>query len=332
MYPLRNHLNRTEALAKLAQETIPRKTLSFYRYVSLADPARLRDSLFQEWTRLGVLGRVYLASEGINAQISVPETNLEAFKTHLEQIPDFSGIPFKFGLEEPAVSFWKLAIKVRKQIVADNLPAGTYDLSHIGNHLDAKTWNEEVDRGAIVVDMRNAYESAIGKFETALTPSAQTFHEELPEVLDLLKDKKDQKILLYCTGGIRCEKASAYLKHHGFEDVNQLYGGIIQYKHEIEREGLPSKFHGKNYVFDGRMAETVTSEVIGTCHTCASPADTYDNCKNDLCHALFIQCDTCRTNTLGTCSPACKHYAELPEEERKQIRKNQKASFKVLAS
>ncbi len=332
MHDLRNHLNREQALAKLAKETIPRKTLSFYRYVSIADPATLRNSLFQDWNQLGVLGRVYLATEGINAQISIPETNLEAFKTHLEQIPEFSGIPFKLAIEEPDVSFWKLSIKVRKQVVADNLPPGTYDISNVGNHLDAKTWNEELERGAIVVDMRNKYESDIGKFEGAITPSAQTFHEELPEVLDLLADKKDKKILLYCTGGIRCEKTSAFLKHHGFEDVNQLYGGIIQYKHQIEQEGLESKFKGKNYVFDGRMAEAVTNDVLGKCYTCKSPADTYDNCKSDLCHALFIQCDACRTKTLGTCSPECQKIAELPEEERKELRKNRKATFKVLSS
>lgn len=332
MHPLRNTLSAEQAKAKLALETDPRKTLSFYRYVALDQPDVLRDELYRAWSELGVLGRIYLANEGINAQLSVPEPKLEAFRAHLESIPAFSGVPFKFALEEPTLSFWKLVIKVRKQIVADNLPADTYDISNVGNHLDAKTFNEEIAKGAIVVDMRNKYESDIGKFEQAITPSSQTFGEELQEVKKLLADKKDEKILLYCTGGIRCEKASAFLKHEGFADVNQLYGGIINYKHEIEREGVESKFHGKNFVFDGRMAEAVTDEILGTCLTCKAPADSYKNCESDLCHALFIQCEACRAQMLGACSPECKKVAELSLEERVALRKNRKAQFKVLAT
>ncbi len=332
MDTLRNTLNETQARAKLAQETAPRRTLSFYRYVPLEDPRGLRDELFKAWSELGVLGRVYVAHEGINAQINLPEPNVEAFKKHLDGIAAFASVPFKFAIEEPTLSFWKLIIKVRKQIVADNLPAGTYDISNVGNHLDAKAFNEEVANGAVVVDMRNKYESDIGKFETAITPRSQTFGNELKEVVELLKDKKEEKILLYCTGGIRCEKASAFLKHEGFSDVNQLYGGVIQYKHDVEREGLESKFKGKNFVFDARMAEAVTKDVLGKCYTCKAPADAYDNCKSDLCHALFIQCDTCREQTLGTCSAACRKIAALPEEERRIIRKNRKATFNVLTS
>lgn len=331
MYSLRNNLNAAEAKAKLAQETDPRRTLSFYRYVHLENPEVLRDELFRAWNELGVLGRIYVAHEGINAQLSVPEPRLEAFRAHLESVSAFSGVPFKFAIEEPTLSFWKLIIKVRKQIVADNLPAQTYDITNVGNHLDAKTFNEEIEKGAVVVDMRNKYESDIGKFEQAITPSSQTFADELQEVINLLADKKDEKILLYCTGGIRCEKASAFLKHKGFADVNQLYGGIINYKHEIAREGIESKFHGKNYVFDGRGAEAVTDEILGTCFTCKSPADTYKNCESDLCHALFIQCETCRQQTLGTCSSECQKIAQLSKEERETLRKQRKAQFKVLA-
>lgn len=331
MYSLRNNVNIAEAKALIEQETVPRQTLSFYRYVQIEDPEALRDELFAAWSKLGVLGRVYLANEGINAQISIPEPEVDAFREQLEQVESFAGVPFKFALEEPTLSFWKLIIKVRKQIVADHLPAQSYDIANVGNHLDAKTFNAEIENGATVVDMRNRYESAIGKFDTAITPSSQTFGDELQEVLTLLADKKDEKILLYCTGGIRCEKTSAFLKHEGFTDVHQLYGGIIQYKHQVVQEGLESKFRGKNFVFDGRMAEAVTDDVLGTCYTCKSPADQYDNCKSDLCHALFIQCAPCREQTLGTCSPTCQKFAALPEHERRALRKNRKAPFKVLA-
>lgn len=292
----------------------------------------LRNALFLAWNELGVLGRVYVAHEGINAQVSVPEPALAAFRDQLELRAEFAGTPFKFAIEEPALSFWKLIIKVRKQIVADNLPAGAYDITNVGQHMDATAFNQAIENGAIVVDMRNKYESDIGKFETAITPAAQTFGDELKEVASTLADKKQEKVLLYCTGGIRCEKASAFLKHHGFSDVNQLYGGIINYKHQVEQQGLKSKFHGKNFVFDARMAETVTPEVLGKCYTCKSPADSYDNCKSDLCHALFIQCAPCREQTLGTCSQACRAIAVLPDEQRREIRKGRKAVFNVLTS
>jgi UPF0176 protein len=332
MHPLRNTLSEPQARAKLAAETFERQTLSFYRYVDIANPQALRDQLFEAWNALGVLGRVYLATEGINAQISVPKPNLEAFRAHLNALPEFSEVPFKLALEESAESFWKLIIKVRPQIVADGLPAGTYNINNVGQHLNAQQFNTAIEQGAIVVDMRNKYESDIGKFEGAVTPASQTFHDELREVIQTLADKKDKKVLLYCTGGIRCEKASAFLKHEGFEDVNQLYGGIINYAHQIKEQGIESKFKGKNFVFDARLAEPVTSDVLGKCYTCKSPADSYRNCASDLCHALFIQCTSCADTTLGTCSPGCHSVAALPMSERITLRKNRKATFKVLSS
>lgn len=332
MPQLANKLNHAQALAKLAAEPFARQTLSFYRYVNIHDPKTLRDELFAAWEKLGVLGRIYLSTEGINAQISVPKPALETFRKLIDASPLFANVEFKYAIEEPVTSFWKLIIKVRKQIVADDLPAGSYDLANVGTHLNAREFNAAIEQGAVVVDMRNKYESDIGHFENAVTPSSQTFGDELQEVIRLLDDKKTDKVLLYCTGGIRCEKASAFLKHNGFSDVSQLYGGIINYKHEIEQNGLESKFKGKNFVFDGRMAEAVTSDIIGKCFQCQSPADTYDNCSSDLCHALFIQCSECKTKMLGACSDKCRAIAALPIEERIKIRKGRKAKFKVLSS
>ena len=332
MPQLANKLNREQALKKLAAETFSRQTISFYRYVQIENPSELRDQLFTAWSELGVLGRVYLSTEGINAQISVPKPELKTFRKLIDASPYFANVEFKYAIEEPATAFWKLIIKVRKQIVADDLDAGSYDLSNVGTHLNAKEFNQAIEQGALVVDMRNKYESDIGRFENAVTPSSQTFGDELQEVVKLLDDKKNEKVLLYCTGGIRCEKASAFLKHNGFNDVSQLYGGIINYKHEIEREGLESKFKGKNYVFDGRMAEAVTPDVLGKCFNCKSPADTYDNCSSDLCHALFIQCAGCKAKMLGACSDECRLIAALPLEERKVVRKGRKAKFKILSS
>lgn len=319
-------------MEKLAQETAPRQTLSFYRYVIIKNPEAERDELFKSWSELGVLGRVYISREGINAQINLPKPNVEKFRALIDASPYFSKVPFKFAIEEPAIAFWKLSIKVKKQIVADNLPANTYDITNVGKHLNAVEFHQEMENGALVVDMRNKYESDIGHFDGAVTPNSQRFGDELQEVINTLADKKDEKILLYCTGGIRCEKASAFLKHNGFADVNQLYGGIINYKHEIEEKGLASKFIGKNYVFDGRMAEAVTNDVIGNCYTCGSSADTYDNCANDLCHALFIQCASCKEKMFGACGTECAKIAALPIEEKKKLRQGKKATFKVLSS
>jgi UPF0176 protein len=188
--------------------------------------------------------------------------------------------------------------------------------------LSAKEFNEAMQKpDTIVVDMRNHYESEVGHFKGAVLPDADTFKQELPMVIDLLKDKKDKKILLYCTGGIRCEKASAYLKHEGFWDVNQLNGGIIHYARQVKAEGLESKFIGKNFVFDERMGERITGEIISVCHQCAKPSDHHVNCANDDCHLLFIQCKECADKMKGCCTPHCKTIFELPLEEQIKLRK-----------
>ena len=207
---LLNKLNKEQALERLYAENFKRITASFYQYVILEDPQLLRDSLFRDWSELKVLGRIYLAHEGINAQFSVPEHNWEQFVSSVHYRKQFKNIPFKIAVEDDGKSFFKLAIKVRQQIVTDGLSIDQYDVTNVGKHLDAKEWNEAMNDGAIVVDMRNHYESEIGHFEEAICPQAETFKEELPEVKELLKGQEHKKVLLYCTGGIRCEKPSAY--------------------------------------------------------------------------------------------------------------------------
>ena len=136
--------------------------------------------------------------------------------------------------------------------------------------------------------------------------------------------KKEKKILLYCTGGIRCEKASAYLKHYGFKDVNQLYGGVIQYAKQVKENNIPCKFKGKNFVFDERMGERITNDVLSQCHQCNNSCDTHVNCANDDCHLLFIQCEDCRKKHMGCCSKKCIQIIKLPIEEQRKIRKGKK--------
>ncbi len=321
-HQLRNHLNKAEALERLKQEPFPRRVISFYRYVILANPQALRDELFSEWVELGVLGRVYLATEGINAQMSVPESQFEKFQELLYKRKECTDVPFKVGVEQKKDAFWKLTIKVKKQIVADGLSPTDYDVTNVGTHLTARQWNELSEQsGTVVVDMRNNYESVIGHFEDALCSPAYTFKEELPMVKEALRGQEEKKVLLYCTGGIRCEKASAYLKHHGFQNVYQLYGGIIDYKHQIEAEGLESKFKGKNFVFDERLGERITEDVLAKCYQCDSACDDYTNCANLECNLLFIQCTDCKEKFSGCCSVKCQAVIVLPEAEQSKRRK-----------
>ena len=290
--------------------------------IKIENPEELRIQLLREWGELGVFGRIYLAYEGVNAQLSVPESNFEKFKLQLDSVSYLKDMPLKIAIEDDGKSFYQLTIKVRPKIVADGLDDASFDTSNVGKHLSAVEFNEALeDPKVVVVDVRNHYESEVGHFENALLPDADTFKEELPMIVDMLQDKKDKKILLYCTGGIRCEKASAYLKHKGFVDVNQLFGGIISYAREVQELGLESKFKGKNFVFDARLGERISEEIISHCHQCGKPSDRHINCANDACHLLFIQCESCAKEFENCCTNDCMEINRLPEEEQRRLRK-----------
>lgn len=304
-----------------------RLTLSFYRYYQLQNPRFFRDKLFIDWDSLGVLGRTYVAHEGVNAQISVPAAHFEAFKTKLEEITFFQDMRLNVAIEQDDLSFLKLTIKVRPKIVADGLDDSSFDVTDSGIHVDAKAFNELAeDPDTIIVDMRNHYESEVGHFEGAITPDVDTFRESLPIIADdLAEHKEDKNLVMYCTGGIRCEKASAYFKHKGYKNVYQLEGGIIEYTRRAREEGLPIKFKGKNFVFDERKAERITDEVISVCHQCGEPCDEHINCANQACHLLFIQCADCAETYKHTCSEECRSIVELPAEEQARLRKGKEA-------
>jgi len=307
---------------QLQEEEFKRTTISFYRYVHIEDPNALRDDLYMEWSELGVFGRTYLAKEGVNAQMSIPEHHWEHFLEKLQARVIFKDMPLKIAVEDDGKSFYKLIVKVRKKIVGDGLDDNAFDVTNVGKHLTAKEFNDALkEEDSVVVDMRNHYESEVGHFEGAICPEADTFREELPLVEDMLKDKKDKKLLLYCTGGIRCEKASAYFKSRGFEDVNQLHGGIIDYVRQVKKEGLENKFKGKNFVFDERLGERISEDIISECHQCGKPCDTHTNCANDDCHLLFIQCEECANKFEGCCTTECQEIAALPIEDQRKLRK-----------
>jgi len=316
---------RDEKKKAVMNDGIPRTTLSFYRYVRIENPKGMRDELFLRLSEFGCLGRIYIASEGINAQMNVPKENWEKFDTYLQGIKEFEGVPYKIAVEEThTVSFYKLIVKVKEKIVADGLDDDSFDVTNTGEYLTAEEMNEYIDDpDAVIVDMRNGYESEVGHFENAVTPDVDTFREELKHTPELLKIHKNKKMVLYCTGGIRCEKASAWLKHNGFENVKHLKGGIIDYKHQVEEKGLSNKFKGKNFVFDERMGERVGDEIIAYCHLCAKEKwDTHTHCKNQACHVLFIGCPKCLEKKKGYCSYKCMTFDALPKMVKKQLTKN----------
>lgn len=329
---LYNTLSAQERAALIDQAGDERLTLSFYTYAHIQNPQLFRDFLFIHWDKLEVLGRIYVSFEGINAQLSVPAKNFDAFKNHLDSIDFLNGIRLNIAIEQDNKSFLKLKIKVRQKIVADGLDDSTFDVTDCGVHVNAKTFNELIqDPDTLLVDMRNHYESEIGHFEGAITPDVDTFRQSLPLIeKDLEAHKSDKKLVMYCTGGIRCEKASAYFKHKGFEQVYQLEGGIIEYARQVEAQGLDNKFRGKNFVFDDRRAERISEEVIAVCHQCGAPCDTHVNCANEACHLLFIQCENCATEHQGCCSKECEDIIELPEAEQKRLRRGTKNSNKIF--
>lgn len=322
MKRLYNKVNKEVLKEKLQSESINRVTLSFYKYYNIKNVDLFRNHLYILLENCKVFGRIYVANEGINGQISVPEEQLSLFKSTLKQITFLNNVRLNYAIEDDGKSFYKLIIKVKGKIVADGLEDESFDASDRGVHLDAKHFNELVKSpDTIVVDMRNHYESEVGHFKSAILPDVETFKEALPVVERMLEDKKNKNIVMYCTGGIRCEKASAYYKHKGFKNVYQLEGGIIEYARQVESQNLENQFVGKNFVFDDRLGERISDEVISKCHQCGSTCDNHTNCKNDACHILFIQCQSCATLYNDTCSHNCKDFITLSPEEQTRLRK-----------
>jgi UPF0176 protein len=252
----------------------------------------------------------------------VPASRFDEFRSYLYSIQPLNDIRLNVAVDDDGKSFWLLKIKVRDKIVADGIDDPAFDIQNRGKYVNAEAFNQLTnDPHTIVVDMRNHYEYEVGHFEGAIEVPSDTFREQLPMAADMLKEDKDKNIIMYCTGGIRCEKASAYMLHKGFKNVFHLEGGIINYVNQAKEQGLPLKFHGKNFVFDNRLGEKVTDEIIAKCHQCGQPADTHVNCANEACHLLFIQCEACKQKWEGTCGQECFDFVHLPEEEQKEKRK-----------
>ncbi len=329
---LHNTINGEELKEKIKSSAEPRTTISFYKYAKIGNPQVFRDHIYLHFSTIGVLGRIYVAGEGINAQISVPSEHLEAFKNHLNDITFLENVRLNFAVEDNGKSFFKLAIKVKNKIVADGLEKDIFDITSPADYLNVEGFNKLTENpDTIIVDMRNHYESEVGHFEGAWCPDVDTFREQLPVVVEELQDKKDKPVVMYCTGGIRCEKASAYMKYNGFENVYHLEGGIIKYSRDAKEQGLPNKFIGKNFVFDERLHERITDDVIAQCHQCGEAFDDHVNCKNKACNLLFIQCPACAEKYTNCCSEECQSIAALPEEEQRALRKGKDNGVRIFS-
>ena len=329
---LYNTLSAKQRAALIDNAGEDRLTLSFYAYTQIEYAYKFRDQLFVRWSAMDVLGRIYVAKEGINAQLSVPAPNFNVFKKDLDTIDFLKNVRLNIAVEQDNKSFLKLKIKVRDKIVADGLNDDAFDVTNKGVHLNAVEFNSLTNEGnTIVVDMRNHYESEIGHFEGAITPDVDTFRDSLPIIeKELSEYKSDKNLVMYCTGGIRCEKASAYFKHKGFEHVYQLEGGIIEYARQVKNQGLDNKFIGKNFVFDERRSEAISDDIIANCHQCDSPCDTHVNCANDACHLLFIQCKSCAEKLNNCCSESCAAVVALPKDKQRELRKGTHNSNKIF--
>ena len=329
---LYNKLSKKDRIKLIEKAGEKRFTLSFYKYELIKNLEIFRNFLFVQFNSIDVLGRIYIANEGINAQLSLPAKNIYLLKKILDEISFLKNVRLNIAIEHDNESFLKLKIKIRDKIVADGLGNDEYDLKNNGIHVNASEFNELLnDENTIAIDMRNHYESEIGHFEGAYLPDVDTFRESLPIInKKYSKYKKDKKILMYCTGGIRCEKASAYLMQNGYENVFQLDGGIIEYTRQVKSQNIQNKFIGKNFVFDNRRSERISEKIISKCHQCGSKCDEHVNCNNEACHLLFIQCEKCRLKYNGCCSADCEEIYQLPLDDQKKLRKGKKNSNKIF--
>ncbi|KAJ1750680.1 hypothetical protein LPJ79_002713 [Coemansia sp. RSA 1821] len=301
-------------------------TISFYSFFEL--PANmlqaLRDKIQREWSAdLRLVGRIYLYDHGINAQLSIPKENIRKLREWLEANPSFAGRIGKFNWAlEHSRAFRALHVRVRPLVAAGE----TLDLDVLANepeYLPPKAWEQALrdQPDALLIDMRNVYEYRVGRFDNAQCPDADTFREEMAVVRSMCSQhSRDAPIYMYCTGGIRCSVAGAFLKADGYTNVKTLQGGVVAYGRYARQAGS-SLFKGKNFTFDKRRGEEVTSDVLSKCDQCGEPCDTFANCANNSCNLLFIQCPSCAQKHRGTCGCAeCKERAQMSHEQLIQNR------------
>ncbi|PKC05065.1 hypothetical protein RhiirA5_486501 [Rhizophagus irregularis] len=287
-------------------------TLSFYSFnlnVQLS-LEKLRENMLNKLEEMGLVGRIYIATEGINAQVSCPKEKLEELRKYCDEELNLKGTDFNFSTYH-VKAFRKLNVKIRKQIVADRLESGSYDLSKQPVYLTPEEWHEVLSNSKespILIDMRNQYERQVqeciilGYFVNSIRPDVDTFRDSIKAMNEICEGKQNEKIYMYCTGGIRCSKAGAILLSNGFKSVYMLKGGITAYGRFImENPSIISLYKGRNFTFDKRLGEPITDDIVSQCHSCGKPCGAYTNCRNKTCNLLFIQCEECKIRLKRTC-------------------------------
>lgn len=287
----------------------PYRVVLYYCYVPIADPIAYRDAHHLFCIENNLLGRVIVASEGLNGTVSGLAADCERYLDWLRADPRFASIDFKVEAHDRH-AFQKLHVRVKEEIVHSDLPVDPRQRT--GTHLEPAEFQRlKNDPDVVLLDMRSNYEHRVGKFRGAVTFEMENLRE-LPDHVHEIEHLKDKKIITYCTGGIKCEKASAYLLERGFQNVYQLHGGIIKYGLEAGGED----FDGSCYVFDNRLTtevNRVNPTVISTCHVCGTACERLVNCANPDCNAHVALCESCGWQLEGTCSPTCQaHPAKRP--------------------
>ncbi len=280
----------------------PYRVLLYYVYSPIDNPVQYREEHHLLCLRLNLLGRVIVAAEGLNGTVSGLAADCAAYMAALHADPRFGGIDFKVD-ETDGHTFQKLHVRIKSEIVHSDLPVDPR--RQTGIHLEPDAFLQlKDDPDVVLVDMRSNYEHAVGKFKGAVTFDMENLRE-LPDHLREIEHLRDKKIITYCTGGIKCEKASAYLLAQGFENVYQLHGGIIKYG--MEAGG--TDFEGECYVFDNRLTvpvNQVNPRVVSTCYRCGTPTSRLINCASPACNNHVALCHDCGNQHGGTCTDACK--------------------------
>lgn len=275
---------------------------SFYKYAKIEDPVEFQKEHQKYCDFLGIKGKVLVGKEGINGTVSGFLEQIERYEDKVKQL--FKDIHFKRTISEQP-PFKKTIVRVRKEIVSSGLKV---NLKNTAKYISPKELKELLDKKeeVIILDARNNYESKIGKFKNAITPDIEVFRE-FPKVVEDIKDLKNKKIVTYCTGGIRCEKASAYLKENGFNNVFQIEGGILNFIEQFPN----TYFEGRCFVFDDRISIPTGSKIdLTICELCHVSCSRYINCQNAKCNKFFICCEECSEPLKETCSKTCRGIIE----------------------
>lgn len=273
------------------------KIILYYKFVPVADPAMTMRWQRELCMRLNLRGRIIISKHGINGTLGGDLNDVKTYVKQMNLTPEFKGIEYKWS-DGAREDFPKLSIKVRKELVTLE-PEADFDVFDKGTPLRPAAWRKYLEEhpDAIVFDARNNYESEVGKFRNAITPDIKTFKDVKQE---LEKLPKDQPVLTYCTGDIRCEYLSAYMKHKGFKDVYHLDGGIVKYGQQFGDDGL---WEGKCYVFDKRMSVAFSDDAkdIGRCANCGLATSHQENCADRSCNLQFVVCEACAAEARVTC-------------------------------